>query len=85
MGAETQTLLDVLRAHSAVDCDTFDLEGQSIVKLIWDQGETKISQYRRNLVHSLTAHPTRYCGYLTVYNVSKHHLMTNRSIGYCLS
>ena len=26
----TETLLDVLRAQSAVDCDTFDLEGKHV-------------------------------------------------------
>lgn len=28
MGSGTTTLLDVLRSHSAVDCDTFDDAGQ---------------------------------------------------------
>lgn len=33
MGENTQTLLDVLRTHSVVDCDTFDVEGQPLLVL----------------------------------------------------
>ncbi|KAF3017720.1 hypothetical protein E8E14_003063 [Neopestalotiopsis sp. 37M] len=34
MGSDTTTLLDILRSHSAVDCDTFDETGQHIRKVV---------------------------------------------------
>lgn len=31
MGSQSETLLDVLRRHSQVDCDTFDDEGKFVI------------------------------------------------------
>ncbi|KAI1856646.1 uncharacterized protein JN550_013753 [Neoarthrinium moseri] len=45
MGSEPTSLLDVLRSHSAVDCDTFDVEGASDVQFRVDLDQSVAIAY----------------------------------------
>jgi hypothetical protein len=53
------TLLDALRGRSQVDCDTMDFECKCITFTGTTAGLTWLGQWRRNWVHSWTAHRTR--------------------------